>query len=71
MGTLSADEVKKDLDAQKKKFRELRAASKDARKDLTLRAAHKALRRLQRRWRQMTGKKNAKPAAAGAGEAKK
>lgn len=68
MPVRNAEEVKKDVDAQKKKVAELKKATKDARKDAKLRDAHKALRRLQRRWRQMTGKKLAtiRKAAGGA-----
>jgi len=60
MPMLKAEDVKKDADAQKKKVAEIKKASKDVRRDPKLREARKTLRRLQRRWRQMTGRKNKK-----------
>jgi hypothetical protein len=72
MGKMSAEEVKKDIDAQKKAVADLKKATKDARKDGKLRSERRVLRRLQRRWRQMTGKKLAtsKKAAGGTEEKK-
>ncbi len=57
MASVKAEEVKKDVEAQKKIVIELKKASKERRKDLKLRAERKALKRLQRRWRLASGTK--------------
>jgi len=57
MPKINVEEVKKDVDAQKKKVADLKKASKERRKDAGLRTERKALKRLQRRWRQVSGKK--------------
>jgi len=57
MAKVNAEEVKKDVVAQKKAVTELKTKSKDRRKDLPLRAERKALKRLQRRWRLASGTK--------------
>lgn len=63
---MNVEEVKKDVDAQKKKVGELKKASKDRRKDTALRSERKALKRLQRRWRLASGRKmEARKKAAG------
>jgi hypothetical protein len=57
MAKVNAEEVKKDVIAQKKTVAELKAKSKDRDKDTNLRAERKALKRLQRRWRLASGTK--------------
>lgn len=57
MATVKAEDVKKDVEAQKKKVIEMKKASKERRKDLALRAERKTLKRLQRRWRLASGTK--------------
>ncbi|MCC6737485.1 MAG: hypothetical protein IT452_00450 [Planctomycetia bacterium] len=57
MAKVNVEELKKDVDAQKKKVSGLKTASKDRRKDASLRTERKALKRLQRRWRLASGKK--------------
>ena len=60
MPARKAEDVKKDVDAQRKAVAELKKTVKEPRKDLKFREARKELRRLQRRWRQMTGRKLAR-----------
>jgi hypothetical protein len=57
MAKVNAEEVKKDVVAQKKTVAELKAKCKDRDKDTNLRAERKALKRLQRRWRLASGTK--------------
>ncbi|MEK7466874.1 MAG: hypothetical protein AAB074_05610 [Planctomycetota bacterium] len=57
MAKVNAEEVKKDVVAQKKTVVELKAKSKDRDKDTNLRAERKRLKRLQRRWRLASGTK--------------
>lgn len=66
MAKVNVEELKKDVDAQKKKVSGLKTASKDRRGDTSLRSERKALKRLQRRWRLVSGKKmEARKKAAG------
>ena len=65
MPKVNVEEVKKDVDAQKKKVAGLKVASKERRKDAGLRGERKRLKRLQRRWRQASGKKIAAILKAG------
>ncbi|NUN47314.1 MAG: hypothetical protein HUU15_00615 [Candidatus Brocadiae bacterium] len=71
MAKLNVDELKKDMDAQKKAVAAIRTASKDRRKDVKLRESRKELKRLQRRWRLATGKKIAAQRKAAGGDEKK
>ena len=57
MAKVNAEEVKKDVVAQKKTVSELKAKSKDRDNDLVLRSERKTLKRLQRRWRLASGAK--------------